>query len=92
MTFHHVDGRRNGKIVIYALSTCMWCRMTKALLKEIGVAYSYVDVDTLERREQEQVKAEIRRWNPSGSYPTIVIDDREAISGYDEAEIRGKLA
>ena len=92
MTFQHVEGQAQEKIVLYTLSTCMWCRMTKALLKEIGVAYSYVDVDTLERREQEQVKAEIRRWNPSGSYPTIVIDDREVISGYDEAELRGKFA
>ncbi len=92
MTFQHVKGRAQGEIVIYALSTCMWCRMTKSLLKEIGVAYSYVDVDTLEGGEKDQAKAEIKRWNPSGSYPTIVIDDREAISGYDEAELRGKFS
>ena len=92
MTFQYVDGRANGDIRIYALSTCMWCRMTKALLKEIGVAFSYVDVDTLADADKEQAKAEIRRWNPAGNYPTIVIDDREAISGYDEAELRGKFA
>ena len=92
MTFQHVEGRQNGKIVIYALSTCMWCRMTKSLLKELGVAYSFVDVDTLEGPDKEAAKAEIKRWNPSGSYPTIVIDDREAISGYDETEIRDKFA
>lgn len=92
MTFQHVEGSDRGRIVIYALSTCMWCRMTKSLLKEIGVAYSFVDVDTLEGAEKEQAKTEIKRWNPAGSYPTIVIDDREAISGYDEAELRGKFA
>jgi glutaredoxin-like protein NrdH len=91
VTFQHVEGQTQEKIVLYALSTCMWCRMTKSLLSQIGVAYSYVDVDTLEGWEQDQVKAEIRRWNPSGSYPTIVIDDREVISGYDEAEIRGRF-
>jgi len=92
VTFKHVDGRQNGNIVIYTLSTCMWCRMTKTLLKDIGVAYSYVDVDTLAGEEKEQAKAEIKRWNPSGSYPTIVINDRECLSGFDETEIRGKLA
>jgi glutaredoxin-like protein NrdH len=92
VTFQHVEGNDRGRIVIYALSTCMWCRMTKSLLKEIGVAYSFVDVDTLEEAEKEQAKIEIRRWNPSGSYPTIVIDDREAIAGYDEAEIRERFA
>ncbi|MCX7028925.1 MAG: glutaredoxin family protein [Spirochaetes bacterium] len=91
MTLQHVEGRAQGKIVIYALSTCMWCRMTKSLLSQIGVAYSYVDVDTLEGGDKDQAKAEIKRWNPAGSYPTIVIDDREVISGYDEAEIRGRL-
>jgi glutaredoxin-like protein NrdH len=92
VTFQHVEGKDRGAIVIYALSTCMWCRMTKSLLKEIGVSYSFVDVDTLDGAEKEQAKAEIKRWNPAGSYPTIVIDGREAISGYDEAELRGKFA
>ncbi len=92
MNFKHVEGRSNGKIVVYALSTCMWCRMAKSLLQELGVAYSFVDVDTLQGTEKEQAKAEIKRWNPAGSYPTIVIDDRECISGYDETELRGKFA
>lgn len=92
MTFQHVEGNDRGRIVIYALSTCVWCRMTKSLMKELGVAYSFVDVDTLEGPEKDQAKADLKRWNPAGSYPTIVIDDREAISGYDEAEIRGKFA
>jgi glutaredoxin-like protein NrdH len=92
VTFQNVEGRSRGKIVIYALSTCMWCRMTKSLLKELGIAYSFVDVDTLDGADKDAAKAEIKRWNPSGSYPTIVIDEREAISGYDETEIRDKFA
>ncbi len=91
MTFQSVEGRSRGRVVIYALSTCMWCRMTKSLLRELGVAYSFVDVDTLAGADKDAAKAEIKRWNPSGSYPTIVIDDREAISGYDETELREKF-
>jgi len=92
VTFQHVEGQAQEEIVLYTLSTCMWCRMTKSLLSQIGVAYSYVDVDTLEGAEQDRAKAEIKRWNPSGSYPTIIIDDREVISGYDEAELRGRFS
>ena len=84
--------RRGGWAWWAFAASCMWCRMTKSLLKEIGVAHSYIDVDTLDGAEKDQARAEIKRWNPSGSYPTIVIDDREAISGYDEAELRGKFA
>jgi glutaredoxin-like protein NrdH len=92
VTFQHVDGRKTGTIVLYALSTCMWCRMTKKLLKELGIAYSYVDVDTLEAGDKDRAQAEMKRWNPSGSYPTIVIDNREVIAGYDEEEIRERFA
>ncbi len=91
MTFQRVEGRERGKIVLYALSTCMWCRLTKQLLRDQGVAYSFVDVDLLEPPEKEEARKEVRRWNPSGSYPTLVIDDATVVSGFDEAEIREKL-
>ncbi len=91
MTFTAVEGTDKGKIVLYTLSTCMWCRMAKDLLKDLGVAYHYVDVDLLEAAEKEMARKEIRKWNPKGSYPTIIIDDRTCISGFDEAEIREKI-
>ena len=91
MTFQRVDGTDKGRIVLYALSTCMWCRMAKTLLSDMGVGYEYIDVDTLPTEEKDAVKKEIKRWNPDGSYPTIVINDTECVSGYDEAEIREKV-
>jgi len=60
-------------------------------LKNLGVAYSYVDVDLLETVEKERARQEIRKWNPEGSYPTIIIDDSVSISGFDETEIREKI-
>ena len=91
MTFTRVEGEDKGKIVVYALSTCMWCRMAKKLLQELGVAYEFVDVDLLADEEKEAAKEEIRRWNPDKSYPTIVINDKDSVSGFDEAEIREKV-
>jgi glutaredoxin-like protein NrdH len=91
VTFTSVEGTAKGDIVLYTLSTCMWCRMAKDLLKDMGVAYRYVDVDLLEAPEKELARQEIRKWNPKGSYPTIVIDNRTSISGYDEAEIKEKI-
>ncbi len=41
----HVDGKKNGNIMLYALSTCVWCKMTKKLLGDLGVDFSYVFVD-----------------------------------------------
>jgi glutaredoxin len=91
VTFQAVEGHDKGKIVVYTLSTCMWCRMTKDLLNNLGVAYCYVDVDLLEAAEKERAKEEIHKWNPDGSYPTIIINDRESISGFDETEIKEKM-
>jgi len=44
----NVQGNNAGDIFLFALSTCVWCRKTKSLLNELGVEYSYVDVDLLE--------------------------------------------
>jgi glutaredoxin len=83
-----VAGQDRGKIVLYALSTCVWCRKTKRLLNELGLAYEYVDVDRLELKQRKVALHELRRWNPKLSYPTLVIDDRRAIVGLKEDEIR----
>ena len=91
MTFQHVDGRDRGKVVMYALSTCMWCKMTKKLLQELGVAYDFVDVDQLGEAEKEQARAVILKWNPTGNYPTIVIDDRECLAGHDDEKIQARF-
>ena len=91
MEFVRVEGSDKGRIVLYTLSTCMWCRMAKNLLNDMGVGYEYVDVDTLSVEEKDSVKKEIKRWNPDGSYPTMVIREKECISGFDETEIREKI-
>jgi hypothetical protein len=44
-----------------------------------------------ERIVMYALKAAIRRWNPTGNYPTIVIDDRESRAWNDEEKIRARL-
>ena len=91
MKLEHVDGRKKGKIVLYALSTCVWCKKTRALLKEIGVDYFYIYVDLVTGDEKEEVLNEVIKWNPSSSFPTMVIDDKDCITGYKPQEIRERL-
>ena len=86
-----VEGRDAGHVMLYALSTCVWCKKTKRLLGELGVAYEYIDVDGLSREERTEVEKEIRRWNPRVSFPTIVLDESRAITGFDEERIRENL-
>ena len=42
---NHVEGTDKGRVVLYALSTCQWCRKVKDLLKELGIDFYYIDVD-----------------------------------------------
>lgn len=87
----HVTGEEKGRIMLFALSTCVWCRKTRALLDQLGVAYEYVYVDLLAGAERDRVLAEMARWNPQESFPTLVIDDERAILGFKEGEIREAL-
>jgi glutaredoxin-like protein NrdH len=88
----HVDGSNTGHtVMLFALSTCGWCRKTKKLLETLDVAYDYIDVDQLMGEEKEAVREEITRWNPACSFPTLGIDDERCIVGFREQEIREVL-
>jgi glutaredoxin-like protein NrdH len=91
MEMKHVKGDNKGKVVLYALSTCVWCKKTKKLLKDLGVEYYYIEVDLLEGKEREQVINQLKTWNPKCSFPTVVIDDTTSIIGYDEQKLREEL-
>jgi glutaredoxin len=87
----HVDGEDKWKILLYALSTCGWCRKTKQFLDDLGVAYDYIYVDLLEGDDQDKTMDDLKKWNPRCSFPTIVINDEKIISGFKEDEIREAL-
>jgi glutaredoxin-like protein NrdH len=79
------------KVMLYALSTCGWCKRTKQFLDTHGVAYDYLYVDQLAGEEKQDAMTEVRRWNQRESFPTIVIDDAKAIVGFDEDRLREVL-
>ena len=88
---NHVDGKEKGKVMLYALSTCIWCRKTKMFLNELGVAYDFVDVDLLDPEDQDKAVEIIKKFNPTGGFPTTIIDDKDCIRGFDERKIREVL-
>jgi glutaredoxin-like protein NrdH len=91
MTVTHVDGKNKGKVMLYALSTCGWCKKTKSLLNELGVEYDYTDVDLLKDDEQNATVRVIQKFNPDCNFPTMVINDKKSIIGFKEDDIREAL-
>ncbi|HNT67695.1 MAG TPA: glutaredoxin family protein [Syntrophorhabdaceae bacterium] len=88
MGIQHVDGDRKANLMLYTLSTCIWCKRTKLFLQQQGIGYDYIDVDSLEGDEKEKTLEEIRRWNPRCSFPSLVVNGERCVVGFDEDKIR----
>ncbi len=78
------------QVKVYSLSTCSHCKSTKRLLSECSVQYDFVDVDKLEGEERKEILADVKKFNPRCSFPTIIIGDK-VIVGYKETKIKEAL-
>jgi glutaredoxin-like protein NrdH len=92
MVIEHVNGKNKGTVMLYALSTCGWCRMTRELLTNMGIEFSYVYVDLLSGDELSQITGELRKFNTKNSFPTVVINSSKVIIGFRNEEIAEALA
>ena len=81
----------DGKIKLYALSTCMWCKKTRALLDEEGVEYECIYVNQLEGDERASMLEEVEKHNESRSFPTLVAGD-VVVVGFKPDDIRDALS
>ena len=87
-----VPGKKHRhKILVYALSTCTWCKLTKNFLKDNNVEYEYVDVDLSTRQDREEIRREILKRGGNLSYPAILINDKTLINGFRKNEITEAL-
>jgi glutaredoxin-like protein NrdH len=91
MAITHVSGKDVGRVMLFALSTCGWCAKTRKLLEDMGVAYDYEYVDLLQGEERKNAMQIVAKWNPSGSFPTMVVKDKRCIVGFKEDDIRKAL-
>lgn len=79
------------RVFLYTLSTCVWCKKTKELLRERGVAYEYLDVDTCSSEERRKALDSLKSRNVQIGFPIIIVDDRTLITGYKPEEIMEAL-
>ena len=87
-----VEGK-NGKhkVLVYTISTCAWCKMTKKYLKDNDITYEYVDVDLTSDDDHEKIRDDIIRKGGEPSYPTIIVDDKILITGFRKDKINEAL-
>jgi len=92
MKTSRVEGKNNEhEVLIYAISTCAWCKMTEKYLKDKDIAYGYVDVDVASEEDRQKIRDDITRRGGEPSYPTIIIDDKTLITGFRKDKINEAL-
>ena len=92
MQFSKVSGKKNDhKVTIFALSTCVWCKLTKQFLSDNDLAYEFVDVDLLDENDKSTVHETILSKGGSLSYPTTIVDDKKVITGFRKDQLKEAL-
>ena len=92
MPFSKVQGKKNEhKVVVYALSTCVWCKMTKQFLKDNNIEFEYVNVDLCEEDDKQKIRAEIQSKGGNLNYPTTIIDDKIVVTGFRKDQLKEAL-
>ena len=79
------------KVLVYAISTCAWCKMTKRFLNDNNVEYEYVDVDLTSDEDHEKIRQDIISMGGEPSYPTLIVDGKTVITGFRKDKIKEAL-
>jgi glutaredoxin len=87
-----VEGtKKDHKVLMYAISTCAWCKMTKKYLKDNKVEYEYVDVDLCSDKDRQAIRNDIVKRGGEPNYPIIIVDDKVMINGFRKDRINEAL-
>lgn len=70
-------------VSMYTLSTCPWCRKTKAFFTERKIPFTFIDYDLADEATQNRISAEVDAQGATG-FPYVKIND-EVIAGYQPA-------
>jgi glutaredoxin len=77
-------------ILIYGLSTCPWCRKTKALFTKSGVPFEYVDYDLADEPTQAKIMTELDAAGANG-FPFVKVGS-DIVLGYQPERFAQLLA
>ncbi len=78
---------KKHQVLLYALSTCAWCKRVKAFLKENGIEYEYIDVDLADEETKKKIKTDISSRGGMLAFPTTIVDNKKLICGFLKDEL-----
>ena len=77
-------------VILYSLSTCSYCELTKKMLDDLAVDYEPIVVDLLPVDEKEKAVQELKKINPNCTFPTLICGDKVVV-GMRPQEIKDML-
>ncbi len=80
-----------GIPVMYTLHTCRHCVHLKNFLDENGVVHELIYVDDFADPARRNLMETLRKFNPRGSFPTLVLPDGQCVVGFRESIVRDLL-
>jgi glutaredoxin len=79
--------RNDHDIVVYALSTCGFCRRALAFLDERGFRYRFIYVDLIPIETKNEIKATLKaRFDVNVAFPFAVVDGKQHLIGFIEPD------
>lgn len=78
-------------VTLYALQACPHCKDVRRLLQERRILFQTIYVDLLVGDERNRTLRQLRRINPSVSFPTLLVGETTVV-GYKKEQIEAALA
>lgn len=69
------------KVTLFSLTSCTYCKAFKKMLTDLKVEHAVIEVDLLAGSARKEAIAELEKYNPKATFPTLVVDGT-AISGF----------
>ncbi|MFP4301984.1 MAG: glutaredoxin family protein [Spirochaetaceae bacterium] len=93
LDFTFVEGsRKEHDVVLYALSTCAFCKKGIDFLTKAGVDFKYIYLDKIDVDLKKQVKEELKsQFDNIVVFPVLVIDGKRALTGFTKDQWEAAL-
>lgn len=79
--------RNDHDIMVYALSTCGFCKRALGFLESNDFSYRYLYVDLIPLDVKNRIKQELKeRFKENVAFPFAVIDEKKHLVGFIEAD------
>ncbi|MDG6244454.1 MAG: glutaredoxin family protein [Methanolobus sp.] len=70
------------EVIIYALSTCPWCKKAKKFFTEKGVDFEYIEYDKADEETRKYIQEDCKAYTETLGFPIVKIGD-DAVVGYN---------